>query len=214
MKYYAYGVLLLVISAPLSWGTTVLISIDNTGANSPVSSGSPRIWNFQVTQQLVVSKSMFGLNDGVNTTADITFKLWNDFGGTGDALRTITLTAAQVDNSFATQEVFDFGDIILEPGNYSASLTSPAGSGNQSYFLKNGSLALFLDDGTGSKAASSLWTPDTNIDGTAGTTFTPANLSAVPEPDSLVLLGGLLVSVGFLRSRRILGMIPADSASK
>lgn len=183
-------------------GANVLIAIDNTGANDPVDRSNPRTWNFEVldtTGSIRVNRSLFGLNDGVNTVASIVFTIYSGLGGNRPGnvvLRQATLTADQVDNKYTTMEQFGFSEITFGPGKYSATLTSEANSGNQSYFLKMGKLGLYVDDGTSSPAvnsstmlSSSLWVQDSNSTGTA-----------VPEPHALLsgLLGGLLM----LRRRR------------
>ena len=188
----------------ISHATSVLIAIDNTGANDPVNFTHPRVWNFQISSSgttLTVNRALFGLNDGGNqTTENIVFSLYAGLGGHQDAnntlLRTVTLTPADVDGFFTTMEEFSFGNLSLTAGNYSATLMSQEPAGNGSYMLKLGKLTLYNDNGgtpdlsTGNVLSSSLWVQDPNATGTA----------AVPEPSiaSLLVLG---LSVA-LRQRR------------
>lgn len=183
---------------------TVLISIDITGANDPVDSGSSRTWNFSVTQSFEVSRSIFSVKRGSQTDQPIIFSLYSGLGGTGDLLRSYSLAAASEDTSYDPPTIFDFENIVLTAGNYSATLTSTTGtSGAFQYFLKNGAIKLYNDNGSATptldattELSSSFYNTDGNTSGTSTTTSTPV----IPEPSSLSILAitGLLA----LRRRR------------
>lgn len=183
---------------------SVLITVDNTGANLPVSISAPRTWNFAIKEgsSITVGKALFGLNDGVNTSQDITFSIWNGLGGnvSGNTLQTtVSLGPIQVDGFFATLEEFAFTPTTLTPGNYSVTLTSNASdAANQSYFLKSGAVVLQLDDGSGTPLSSDYWVQDTNNEGTATTTLTTSE--AIPEPTTATLT--LLALLPLLRRKR------------
>lgn len=183
-------------------GANVLISVDNTGANDPVSVSAPRIWNFAINTgySVTVDRALFGLNDAVNTTASITCTIWQGLGGPvegNEIVATISLAPQQVDNFYSTQEEFYFGPVNLVAGFYSVSLTTTAQTGaTTSYFLKNGSLVLKLDDGSGDALSSDYWTQDANNDGTADTTFNGDSLSSTPVPEPTML--ALVASSVFL----------------
>jgi hypothetical protein len=183
---------------------SVLITVDNTGANVPVSTSAPRTWNFAIKEgsSITVGKALFGLNDGVNTTENITFSIWNGLGGdvSGNTVQTtISLGPAQVDGFFATLEEFAFTPMTLTPGNYSVTLTSNASdAANRSYFLKSGAVVLQLDDGSGTPLSSDYWVQDTNNEGTATTTLTTTE--AIPEPTTATLT--LLALLPLLRRKR------------
>lgn len=183
---------------------SVLITVDNTGANLPVSISAPRTWNFAIKEgsSITVGKALFGLNDGVNTSQNITFSIWNGLGGnvSGNTVQTtVSLGPAQVDGFFATLEEFAFTPTTLTPGNYSVTLTSNASdAANQSYFLKSGAVVLQLDDGSGTPLGSEFWVQDTNNEGTATTTLTTSE--AIPEPTTATLT--LLALLPLLRRKR------------
>lgn len=183
---------------------SVLITVDNTGANLPVSTSAPRTWNFAIKEgsSITVGKALFGLNDGVNTSQDITFSIWNGLGGnvSGNTVQaTVSLGPTQVDGFFATLEEFAFTPMTLTPGNYSVTLTSNASdAANQSYFLKSGAVVLKLNDGSGATLGSEYWVQDTNNAGTATTTLTTSE--AIPEPTTATLT--LLALLPLLRRKR------------
>ncbi|MFM2298016.1 MAG: hypothetical protein RL117_1723 [Verrucomicrobiota bacterium] len=182
----------------------VLISIDITGANDPVDSASSRTWNFTVIQTIVVSRSAFSVKAGSQTSLPLVFTLYNNYGGTGTAIASSSLSAVSAGSSYDPPSIMDFTDMTLNPGAYSATLTSQTGTnGSLQYFIKNGALRLYNDDGTSApvinlstQLSTNFYTPDANNTGTATTTPT-----AVPEPSSLCALAltGLLA----LRRRRV-----------
>jgi hypothetical protein len=184
-----------------AYAVSVIITVDNTGANVPVSISAPRTWNFAIKEgsSITVGRALFGLNDGVNTSENITFSIWNGLGGnvSGNTVKTtVSLGPAQVDGFFATLEEFAFTPVDLTPGNYSLTLTSNASAAaTQSYFLKSGAAVLKLDDGSGATLSSDYWVQDGNNEGTATTT-----LDAVPEPSSASL--ALLALLPLLRRKR------------
>lgn len=181
----------------------VLISLDITGANDPVDSASTRTWNFTVIQTIVVSRSVFSVKAGSQTSLPLVFTLYDNYAGTGTAIASASLSAVDADSSYDPASVMDFDDITLNPGAYSATLTSQTGTnGSLQYFIKNGALKLYNDDGTSAPAinlttelSTNFYTPDANNTGTA--TTPPTN---IPEPSSLCALAltGLLA----LRRRR------------
>ena len=183
---------------------SVLITVDNTGANLPVSTSAPRTWNFAIREgrSINVGKALFGLNDGVKTSENITFSIWNGLGGdvSGSTVQTtVSLGHTQVDGFYATLEEFGFTPITLTSGNYSVTLKSNASdAANQSYFLKSGALVLQLDDGSGTTLGSEYWVQDTNNDGTATTMLTASGV--VPEPSTASLT--LLALLPLLRRKR------------
>lgn len=203
LKSFALALAAITSLAAPAFGA-VLISIDITGANDPVDSGSSRTWNFSVTQSFEVSRSVFSVKRGSQTNQPIVFSLYDALGGTGNLLRSYTLAAASEDTSYDPPTVFDFANITLTPGNYSATLTSSTGTnGAFQYFLKNGAIKLYNDNGapiptmdTTTALSSSFYNTDGNTTGTSTTTSSPV----IPEPSSLSILAltGLLA----LRRRR------------
>lgn len=183
---------------------SVIITVDNTGANLPVSTSAPRTWNFAIKEgrSINVGRALFGLNDGVKTSEKITFTMWKGLGGdvSGSVVQTtVSLGPTQVDGFYATLEEFTFTPMTLTAGNYSVTLTSNASdAANQSYFLKSGALFLQLDDGSGTPLDSAYWVQDTNSEGTATTTL--ANFVTIPEPSTATLT--LLTLLPLLRRKR------------
>ena len=190
----------------LSRATSVLIAIDNTGANDRVNVDNPRVWNFGIANSgttLTVNRALFGLNDGGNNTnQNITFSLYSGLGGNQSVSNTllfsVSLTPAQVDGFYTTMEEFAFSTFTFSAGNYSAMLTTTQPAGNGSYFLKLGKLTLYNDTGgavdptTGTPLSPTLWTQDANDTGTA----------AVPEPSVAWLLLVGLGAWAIVRSRK------------
>ncbi|MCX6840566.1 MAG: cadherin domain-containing protein, partial [Verrucomicrobia bacterium] len=162
--------------------SNALLAIDNTGANDPVNINTGRTWNFRISAGaggvVKIDRALFGLNKGNNAVADITFKIYSGLGGDqagNTVLRQATLTSLQVDNFFTTQEVFAFEELTLTPGDYSATLTTTAASGNTAYALKNGKISLYdasgYVDANSTVLSSFYWVQDSNDTGTAGTSF-------------------------------------------
>ena len=162
--------------------SNALLAIDNTGANDPVNINTGRTWNFRISAAaggaVKIDRALFGLNKGNNAVADITFKIYSGLGGDqagNTVLRQATLTSLQVDNFFTTQEVFAFEELTLTPGDYSATLTTAAASGNTAYALKNGKISLYDASGyvnaNSTVLSSFYWVQDSNDTGTAGTSF-------------------------------------------
>ena len=142
------------------------------------------------------SRSIFN-RAGSQTTATIVFHIYDDFGGTGNLITSYGISAATAAQSYDPIDHFDFTNITLNPATYSATLTSNTKStGSFQYFLKNGGLKLYTDNGTltpGPELLPTIYTTDGNTTGTS-------NPEPAPEPSSLVTLAltGLLA----LRRRR------------
>jgi MYXO-CTERM domain-containing protein len=206
----------MIFSFQRAQAVNVLITVDNTGANIPVSTSAPRTWNFAIKEgySFTVGRSLFGLNDGNQTSEPIIFSVWQGLGGNQPAntlLTTVSLTPAQVDGFYTTLEEFSFVPLTLTAGYYSVTLTSiaPDSPANKHYFLKSGRAVLMVDnanvDGSTDTTLAStavtlgyeFWDQDSSTDGTATTTFQPA---PVPEPSSVSL--ALLAALPLLRRRR------------
>jgi hypothetical protein len=161
----------------------VIITIDQTGANDPVSSSTPRAWNFGITDVgaqyfsangITFDTAIFWAKDGVKTTDSLTFTLYSGLGGDvagNTILAQVTLPASVFNQQYANgaDNPFTFTGLTLTTGYYSATLTTTASnSANQEYFLKDGKLVLENSDGT--TLASSYWLQDQGT-GSAGTSF-------------------------------------------
>lgn len=184
-----------VITLGFAANAAVLIAVDNTGANLPVDSASSRTWNFTILQSVTVAWSEFSVKAGNSTVDPLVYTLYNNFGGTGDVIHTMNITAAEAGGQYEPASILDFADITLNPGNYSVTMTSTTGTnGNFQYFMKGGVLRLY-NTSNRTELSSSNYTADPNTNGTATTTPT-----TVPEPSSLSVLAltGLLA----LRRRR------------
>ena len=183
---------------------SVLITVDNTGANDPVSIDTPRVWNFAVNSgySLTVERGSFGLKSGSKTSEDITFSVWSGLGGNlagNNLLGSSNLTSAEVDGFYSTLENFDITALVLQAGYYSVTLTTNAvNASTDNYFLKNGSAILQLNDGSGTILGSEYWTQDANNDGTATDTFN----GAIPEPGMAVLMTFGCALLTLLRHKR------------
>lgn len=186
--------------AAVAQAANVLISVDKTGANLPVTNEAPRVWNFKLLSSLDVSRGLFGLNDGQGTTESISFKIFSGLGGNlagNTQLASVSLGAGQVDGFFATLEQFSFTTLTLTPGDYSVTLTTAALPGNDSYFLKSGRVTLYTDNGSATPVIdsstqldSSLWVQDASNDGTA-----------VPEASTTALAAAALCAAALRRRR-------------
>ncbi len=194
--------------AATSASASIIISIDQTGANIPISAEAPRVWNITLTGTGTFDSALFSAKMGGATTTSLDFTVYSGFGGSftgAETLYTSVLPNSSVSKSSYQVETFSLGQLVLGPGNYSLELSSAAtGGGTDQYFIKsgsNGGALTFTDSVTGT--TSTLVQQGSNNITNSSTSSAPLAVSPVPEP-STMLLGsgvGLMFVVGAIRRR-------------
>jgi hypothetical protein len=205
----------------------VIISIDNTGANDPVNTAHPRVWNFGVTEAgaayfqkngITFDTAIFDAKVFQNTTEPIVFTLYSGLGGKV-AGNTVLASVSKPASDFNQQytggaSVFKITPEVFTMGYYSVTLTTTApDKTNQEYFLKDGTLSLLTKtaSGTYSTLASNYWLKDNSV-GNATSTFNGtgsltdngggAVIGVAPEPSTvlaLIAITGVSFGGSFLR---------------
>ena len=195
----------------------LIIAINNTGANDPVSIDSPRAWNFGVTAAgasffqtngITFDSALFDAKVHKDTVAPLVFTLYKGLGGNvagNTSIATVSLGANKFTQKYSdgAGSLFTFTPEMLTAGYYSATLTSIAANGaTTEYFLKQGTLSLL--DSNMKALDSSYWVQDSGT-GHATTTFSgPAldngggggGLVLAPEPNAvlaMLMVGGLSI---------------------
>lgn len=208
IKHLLLGITTALGLTATSASASIIISIDQTGANIPISAEAPRVWNITLTGTGTFDSAAFSAKMGGSTTAPLDFTVYNGFGGSFNSATTIytsVLPNSEFSKSSYQVETFSLDSLVLGPGNYSLELSSAAtGGGTDQYFIKsgsNGGALTFTDSVTGTTA--SIVQQGTNNITNSSTSTAPLAVSPVPEP-STMLLGsgvGLIFVVGALRRR-------------
>lgn len=185
---------------------SIIISLDQTGANLGLNVDEPRVWNFSVSQNIDVSLARFAMKNGNSTTEPVVFELFDNLGATGDLIASSTLDPSAFSSSAYVSEDFSFTSQTLTPGNYSAKLssTAPASPNNVTYFMKAGRITLYEADGV-TELGSEYYTPDSTTDGSASTDPVVSASSAVPEPSTALALSLMMLLTFFGRRKRAVG---------
>lgn len=202
--------------AAIGWDTAqanLIIAINQTGANDPVSIDTPRVWNFGITSVgaayfakngLTFDSALFDAKDHKNTADPLVFTLYSGLGGkvNGNAvLATVSVPSSEFNQQYSggLGKLFSYIPQTLGMGYYSVTLmTAAPNSATQEYFLKQGKLTL-LDENQ--KALdSSLWIQDQSVgnatalfNGTGSLSNDP--IALVPEPNVVWALG-ILIGIG------------------
>ena len=208
-KFLLAAMAFLTLGALDRLSANVIIDIDQTGANDPVSATSPRAWNFGITTAgaayfsangITFDTAIFDAKIHSGATDPLVFTLYSGLGGNqpgNTVLATVTHAANTFNNQYGgtAASTFDFTGLSLTTGYYSVTLTSSASSDpNSEYFLKQGMLA--LENSNGTTLNSSFWL---QAKGTGNATST---LALVPEPNAAwaaALIAGVSIGGSFLR---------------
>jgi hypothetical protein len=162
---------------------TIVLGTENGASTGSVSAAGGLTWNFRIAAAagslIRLDKSHFRIGKAVGTTEGLTFTLYSGLGGNtgGNAMIAQTsLTAAQVDASSETEEVFSFAEQLLLAGDYSVTLTSTAATAGDGYTVKLGRLAVYDAAGYVVDAANTLlsslyWIQDARDAGDADANF-------------------------------------------
>jgi hypothetical protein len=189
----------------------IIISIDQTGANIPISTLAPRVWNITLTSSGTFDSALFSAKLGNGVTTPLDFTVYSGFGGSfsgATALYTSELLSSQFSQSYQVK-TFSLNDLVLGPGNYSLELSSLAtGGGTDQYFIKsgsNGGQLTFTDSVTGTTSA--IVQQGSNNISNSSTASAPVVISPVPEPSTMLLGAGVgaLFLTGALRRRNKTG---------
>lgn len=207
---FSKAILALLMSATCA-SADIIISIDQTGANIPISMDAPRVWNITLTGTGTFDSALFAAKRGGDTTTSLDFSVYSGFNGTfgddaaGRLIYSTSIASVDISKSSYQTENFSLGDLVLGPGNYSLELSSAAtGGGTDQYFIKSGSNggALTFTDTTTGTTASIVQQGGNNV---TNATTSSAPVAPVPEPSSVVLgagVGMLLLIGGSIRGRR------------
>lgn len=161
----------------------LIIAIDNTGANQPVSVDTPRAWNFGITQTgaeyfsangITFDSALFDAKLHKDTIDPLVFSIYSGLGGNvngNSVLASVSVPSSEFNQQYlgGNGKLFAFAPQTFTMGYYSATLTSNApDQATQDYFLKQGKLVLMNADQT--PLASSYWLQD---EGTGNATSNP-----------------------------------------
>ncbi|MCX6967682.1 MAG: PEP-CTERM sorting domain-containing protein [Verrucomicrobia bacterium] len=209
----------------------LIIVVDQTGANDPVSIATPRVWNFGITEAgatyfqqngITFDSALFAAKDFSGTTYPLVFTLYSGLGGNVNG-NTALLSISHPATSFNEQygggpgSLYTFVPKSFTTGYYSVTLTTGApDQSNKEYFLKDGKLTLLTEVATGSYSAinSAYWLQDQSV-GNATTSFNGtgslyggdggSTLGVAPEPSAtlaLIAITGVSFGGSFLRRFR------------
>ena len=200
----------------------LIISIDQTGANSPINEENGRVWNFGVTSAgasyfaangLTFDSALFAAKDHKETTEPLVFTLYSGLGGKVKG-NTVLATFSMPSSAFSQQyagglgSLFTFNPQLFTKGYYSVTLTSAADNDStEDYFLKQGKLTLL--DSNDSPLASSLWLQDLGtgnatavFQGTGTLDSVTSGVALAPEPHAfwaVAIITVLSATGSFLR---------------
>ena len=210
---------ILVLGAVDRVSANLIISIDQTGGNDPVSVDSPRVWNFGVTAAgavyfaangLTFDSALFDAKVHKDTEDPLIFTLYSGLGGNvkgNTVLATVSKGSSAFDQQYSGNDgLFTFSPELLKMGYYSVTLTTAApDASTQDYFLKDGTLSLLNTDHT--VLDTSLWLQD-NGTGDATSTFNGVGslgggtVALAPEANpawAMLFVAGLSFGGSFLR---------------
>ncbi len=178
----------------------LIIAIDQTGANQPVSVDTPRAWNFGITSVgaayfsangITFDSALFDAKIHNDTTAPLVFTLYSGLGGNvkgNTVLATVSMPASSFNQQYTggVGSLFTFNPQLFTTGYYSVALTTAApDTSTQDYFLKQGTLELLNSDKT--VLNSSFWLQDQGT-GNATTVFNGTGslggYALAPEPNA------------------------------
>lgn len=202
-----------------SASATLIISIDQTGANKAVNVDSARAWNFGITDVgaayfsangLAFNSALFDAKIHKDTTAPLVFSLYSGLGGNvnGNTLLTsVSIPASEFDNKYSGGDLFSFVPKTLGMGYYSVTLTTTApNASTKDYFLKQG--VLTLRDDKLNALNSAYWLQDQGVGNATsafnGTGSLSSGVAMAPEASSvfaMVAIAGL--SFGGALVRRV-----------
>ena len=201
----------------------LIISIDQTGGNNPVSVDSPRVWNFGITAAgaayfsqagITFDSALFDAKVHNGTTEPLVFTLFSGLGGNvagNTALTTVSMPASAFDQKYSDggESLFTYKPELLTMGYYSVTLTTAApDKATEDYFLKQGTLSLLNADGT--PLNSSYWLEDKGT-GHATSVFNPIGgggagiVALAPEVNpawAMLLVAGLSFGGSLVRRTR------------
>ncbi|MFM8496138.1 MAG: hypothetical protein ACKOEM_11535, partial [Planctomycetia bacterium] len=169
------------VIGPLVQAENVVIAVGvSTGANRTFNVSNPITYNFGVTADgsaagLAAVQFNFTVDRGQTVTDPVVFTIYNGLGGTGTAVATTSIAAANIPNgAFNSIAGALSTPLPLAAGLYSVKLTTlAAGSGANNYTWKDGKLRLTNTSGTA--LTNYFYIEDNNSTGTAGTTLNAAN---------------------------------------
>ena len=201
----------------------LIIAVDQTGANDPVSIDTPRVWNFGITAAgaayfsqagITFDSALFDAKVHNDTTEPLVFTLYSGLGGNVKG-NTVVASISEPAKLFTQQYVggdgslFKFTPQLLTAGYYSVTLTTKAlDTATTDYFLKQGSLELLNADRT--ELNSSYWLEDKGT-GNATSVFNPVGggsagiVALAPEVNpawAMLLVAGLSFGGSLVRRTR------------
>ena len=216
-----------------SASANLIIAIDQTGGNLPVSIDTPRTWNFGVTAAgaayftangFTFDTALFDAKLHQDTTAPLVFSLYSGLGGNlagNTLLRSLSVPALEFNQQYGggAGSLFSYTPALFTMGYYSVTLTSAAPDrATQDYFLKQGKLTLETANGTPLNSA--YWVQDQGTGNATGTFNGSGNLEGgggsgggivlAPEPGTWVGMAALTVcTFGGSVLRRLRKQVPA-----
>lgn len=207
---FTAAVLAVLACAGSASANSMIIAIDNTGANQPVNVDAPRAWNFGITQagadyfsanSFAFDSALFDAKVHKDTTKDLVFSIYSGLGGNvngNSRVASVSVPSTEFNQQYlgGAGKLFTFAPQTFTMGYYSATLTSEApDKATEDYFLKRGKLVLMNADQTPLQA--SYWLQDQG-NGNASSTFNGSGslggggsggggVSTVPETSTWVM---------------------------
>ena len=156
-KLFAVAITLLLFGGADRFYASLIIAVEQSGANDPINVNQPRVWNFGVTAAgadyftkngLFFDSALFDAKIHKNTTAPLVFTIYSGLGGNvngNTVLTRLSVRSSEFDQRYSggLGETFEFKPKLFSMGYYSVTLTSVAPDNSTTdYFLKQGKLTL------------------------------------------------------------------------
>lgn len=127
---------------------TINFKTDQSGANNPLSSTNPIVFNFTLSGTYTIGTGAFDIKKGSSSSNGITATLYSGSNGTGSVLASVFVSQSSIPTSFGTVNfVINYADLGAGTHSLKLTTTDPSGGSTQ-YSIKTDSFQT-VDAGTG-----------------------------------------------------------------